>query len=78
VVPTYGKQISKEKHMANNTIIILQQNEHNESSVNLIKSDTVVKINYKYVCKAFYTFVLKEMEILKAVKSNKKYISELK
>jgi hypothetical protein len=44
------------------------------SSVNLIKSETAVKMDYKYTCKDFYTFVLKEKDILKAAKSNKKYV----
>jgi hypothetical protein len=35
-------------------------------------------MDYKYTCKDFYTFVLKEKDILKAAKSNKKYVFKFK
>jgi hypothetical protein len=38
----------------------------------------MVKINYKYTWKGFYTFMLKEKDILKAAKSNKKYVFKFK
>jgi hypothetical protein len=41
----------------------------NRSSVNSIKCENAVKINYKYTCKDFYTFMLKDEDILKAVES---------
>jgi hypothetical protein len=40
--------------------------ERNKSSINLIKGGIAVKMNYTYTCKDFYTFVLKEKDILKA------------
>jgi hypothetical protein len=46
----------------------------NRSSVNSIKCETAVKINYKYTCKDFYTSMLKDEDILEAAQSNKQYI----
>ena len=40
----------------------------------LIKSETAVRINYRYTYKHFHTFVLKEMTSSKAAKSNKNYV----
>jgi hypothetical protein len=48
------------------------KNEHNMSNVNLIKIEIAVKMNCKYTCKDFYTFVFKEKDVLKAAKQNKK------
>jgi hypothetical protein len=31
-------------------------------------------MNYKYTCKDFYTFMLKEKDILKAANSDKEYV----
>jgi hypothetical protein len=53
-------------------------NEGNKSSVNLIKSEIAVKINYKYTSKDIYTFVLKENDILESITSSKKYLFKLK
>jgi hypothetical protein len=50
------------------------RNEHSTSSTNLIKSEIVIKVNYKYTCKVFYTFVLMEKDILETAKSNKKHV----
>jgi hypothetical protein len=54
------------------------RNECNKSSTNLVKSEIAVKMNYKYICKDFHTFVLKEKDILEAAKSNKKYVFKFK
>jgi hypothetical protein len=35
-------------------------------------------MNYTYICKEFYTFVLKDKDILEAVKSNEKYVFKFK
>jgi hypothetical protein len=44
----------------------------------LKKCETVVNIKYKYTCKDFYMFVLKDKDILEAAKSYKKYIFKFK
>jgi hypothetical protein len=45
------------------------RSEHNKSSINLIKSEIVVKMIYTCMCKDFHIFVLKEKRILEATKS---------
>ena len=40
--------------------------------VNLINSETAVKMNYKYIWNNFYTFVLKIKDVLEAANCNKK------
>jgi hypothetical protein len=42
------------------------RNERNRGSVNVTKTNIAVKMNCKYTCKKFCTFVLKEKDILDA------------
>lgn len=48
------------------------RNGYNKSKVNLIKSEITVKMNCKYPCKDFYTYVLKEKISLKQQSQTKK------
>jgi hypothetical protein len=54
------------------------RNERNKSSINLIKIEIAVTVNCKYTFKDFYAFVLREKDILKAAKQNKKCVFKFK
>jgi len=49
------------------------RNGYSKSNVNLINSEIVVKMNYEYPCKNFYTSVLKEKISLRQQSQMKKY-----
>ena len=51
---------------------------HSKNNVNLIKSETAVRVNQKHTCREFYTFMLKDKDILIEAQSNKKYILKFK
>lgn len=53
------------------------RNEHKKSSITLIGSEIAIKMDYTYTSKDFYTFVLKDKDILKVTKT-KKYLFKLK
>jgi hypothetical protein len=46
------------------------RDERNKCSVNLIKSEVQIKMNYQYCCKDFYFFVIRQKDLLEAAKSN--------
>lgn len=48
-------------------------NDRNRCSIDLIKNEIQVKVNYSYTCQEFYKHVLKEKDLLDAARSNKKY-----
>ena len=52
----------------------LMEKRHNKTSVNLMKHEAAVKMNYTNTCKNVYTFLLREEDILEAAQSNRKYV----
>jgi hypothetical protein len=54
------------------------RDKRNKCSVNLIKSEVQIKMNYQYCCKDFYFFVLRQKDLLEAAKSNTKYVLNFK
>jgi hypothetical protein len=54
------------------------RNECNKRSISLIKSEIVVKMNYKQTYYDFYTFGLKDKDIQKPAKSNRKCVFKFK
>ena len=48
-------------------------NDRNRCSIDLIKNEIQVKVNYSFTCQDFYKHVLKEKALLDAARSNKKY-----
>ena len=53
-------------------------NDRNRCSIDLIKNEIQVKVNYSFTCQEFYKHVLKEKALLDAARSNKKYKFKLK
>lgn len=50
------------------------RSERNRASVDLIKSELQVFVNFDYKCGEFYHFVLQQQKLLDAAASNKKYV----
>lgn len=50
------------------------RSERNRASVELIKSELQVFVNFDYKCGEFYHFVLQQQKLLDAAASNKKYV----
>ncbi len=45
----------------------------NRATVDLIKGEILVKVNYSYTCQEFYRHVMNEKALLEAARSDRKY-----